>query len=230
MTALTDDPGAERKAEPSDDPRPDPAPPRKRGRPPRAIETDAVIAAVQRLFAEGGIDAVTIERTANEMSVARATLYRAIPTKQHLLGILFTRMNEDLAEAARLVTQRPGTSPLERLTGLIQVQIEAAVRMRDYLFIYFDRSRIPDTAYDEWRRWADGYEHIWINTVANAIAAGDLPPGDVRLTTRLLLGMTIWVANWYRPKEGITTEQIQARALEVLGLARAQPSAAQTDP
>ena len=131
-----------------------------------------------------------------------------------------------LAEAARVVTQKPATTPLERLTGLIHVQIEAAVRMRDYLFIYFDRSRIPDTAYDEWRRWADSYEHIWINTVANAIAAGDLPPGDVRLTTRLLLGMTIWVANWYRPKDGITTEQIQARALEVLGLARAQPAAA----
>lgn len=222
MPALTDGPGAERDSGSE----PDPAPPRKRGRPPRAIETDAVIAAVQRLFAEGGIDAVTIERTANEMSVARATLYRAIPTKQHLLGILFTRMNEDLAEAARVVAQKPATTPLERLTGLIHVQIEAAVRMRDYLFIYFDRSRIPDTAYDEWRRWADSYEHIWINTVANAIAAGDLPPGDVRLTTRLLLGMTIWVANWYRPKDGITTEQIQARALEVLGLARAQPAAA----
>jgi len=223
MRALTDGPGAEREAGSTVDAEPDPRP-RKRGRPPRAIETDAVIAAVQRLFAEGGIDAVTIERTAQEMSVARATLYRAIPTKQHLLGILFTRMNEDLAEEARVVTQRPGTSPLERLTALIQVQIEAAVRMRDYLFIYFDRSRIPDNAYDEWRRWADSYEHIWINTVANAIAAGDLPPGDVRLTTRLLLGMTIWVANWYRPKEGISTEQIQARALEVLGLARTRPS------
>jgi hypothetical protein len=37
--------------------------------------------------------------------------------------------------------------------------------------------------------------------------------------------MTIWVANWYQPKEGISTEQIQARALEVLGLARAQQAA-----
>jgi AcrR family transcriptional regulator len=213
MSASHDDPPAELAVA-------DPVAPRKRGRPPRTIDTDAVIAAVERLFAEGGIDAVTIERTASEMAVSRATLYRTIPTKQHLLGILFNKMNDELSEAAREVTQRPGTTALERLTGLIQVQIEAAVRMRDYLFVYVDRTRIPKPVYEEWRRWTDGYEHVWISTVANAIASGDLPPGDVRLTTRLLLGMTIWVANWYRPRENISPDEIHQRALEVLGLAR----------
>jgi hypothetical protein len=74
--------------------------PRKRGRPPRAIETGALIEAIERLFAHGGIDAVTIER----------------------------------------------------------------------------------------------------DTVGNAIRSGDLSPGDTLLTTRLILGMTIWVANWFRTR------------------------------
>jgi AcrR family transcriptional regulator len=192
--------------------------PRKRGRPPRAIETGAVIEAVDRLFAEGGIDAVTIERTATELGVSRATLYRTVPSKAHLLGIHFEWMRQDLDEAARAAISAPGATPRNRLVGLIRVQIDAAVRMRDYFFVYFDGTQLPEGVYQHWRRWADDYERVWIDTVAKAIRAGVLPRGDPLLTTRLILGQTIWVANWFRPKEGFTPTQIQDRALQVLGL------------
>jgi AcrR family transcriptional regulator len=201
----------------------DPAPPptpRKRGRPPRTIATDAVIDAVKRLFAEGGIEAVTIERTAAEMNVSRATLYRSVPTKKDLLGLLFTQMNRELTAAALQASRASGPGAGERLEALIGVQVEASVRMRDYLFVFIDGSRIPTSDYDEWRRWLEDYEQIWLDAVANAMASGDLPPGDVRLTTRLILGMTIWVARWFRPREQITPEQIRQRTLEILGLVR----------
>ena len=192
------------------------APPRKRGRPPRAIETEAVIDAVERLFAAGGIDAVTIERTAGELGVSRATLYRTVPSKAHLLGIHFERMRQELDRAAREATGAAGATPRERLVGLIRVQIEAAVRMRDYFFVYFDGTQLPEGVYQDWRRWADDYEQVWIETVQAAIRAGDLSPGDALLTTRLILGMTIWVANWFRTKEGFAPAEIQDRALELL--------------
>jgi hypothetical protein len=65
---------------------------------------------------------------------------------------------------------------------------------------------------------------VWIETVGNAIRSGDLSPGDTLLTTRLILGMTIWVANWFRTREGFTTGEVQDRALELLGLvARSEP-------
>src|SRR5581483_8314706 len=55
-----------------------------------------------------------------------------------------------------------GTTPRDRLVGLIRVQIEAAVAMRDYFFVYFDGSQLPRPVYDDWRRWADDYERVWI--------------------------------------------------------------------
>ena len=198
--------------------------PRKRGRPPRAIETDAVIGAVERLFADGGIDAVTIERTAAELGVSRATLYRTVPSKAHLLGIHFERMRQELDRAAREATGAAGATPRERLVGLIRVQIDAAVRMRDYLFVYFDGTQLPEGVYQDWRRWADEYEQIWIETVGAAIRAGDLSPGDPLLTTRLILGMTIWVANWFRTDEGFTPADIQNRALELLAQVAPRPT------
>ena len=194
------------------------SPPRKRGRPPRAIETGALIEAIERLFAEGGVDAVTIERTATELGVSRATLYRTVPSKAHLLGIHFEKMNQELGRAAREVAGAPGVSPRERLVGLMRVQIEAAVRMRDYFFVYFDGTQLPEGVYQDWRRWADDYEQVWIGIVGDAIHSGDLPPGDPLLTTRLILGMTIWVANWFRTRDGFTPAEIQDRALELLAL------------
>lgn len=199
------------------------AEPRRRGRPPRTIETEAVLAAIDKLFAEGGLDAVTIERTAQELGVSRATLYRSVPSKEHLLGILFERMTGELDRSAREVTRAGGTTPRERLVGLIRVQIQAAVQMRDYFFVYFDGSQLPQGVYDHWRHWANDYERVWVKTVGAAIRSGDLPPGDPKLTTRLILGMTIWVANWFKPREGFTSEQIHERAVELLGLV-ARPS------
>lgn len=192
--------------------------PRKRGRPPRTIEPDAVVDAIERLFAAGGIDAVTIERTAAELGVSRATLYRSVPSKADLLGLHFSRMTQELDRAARQATSARGATPRERLIGLIRVQIEAAVKMRDYFFVYFDGSQLPETVYRDWRRWADDYEKVWIKTVGNAIRSGDLSPGDTLLTTRLILGMTIWVANWFRAREGFTEAEIEERAVELLGL------------
>ena len=192
--------------------------PRKRGRPPRTIEPDAVVDAVERLFAAGGIDAVTIERTATELGVSRATLYRSVPSKADLLGLHFVRMTHELDRAARQATSARDATPRERLIGLIRVQIQAAVKMRDYFFVYFDGSQLPEAVYRDWRRWADDYEKVWIKTVGNAIKAGDLSPGDTLLTTRLVLGMTIWVANWFRTREGFTEADVEDRALELLAL------------
>src|SRR5947209_19542574 len=107
--------------------------PRKRGRPPRAIEPDAVLDAVERLFADGGIDAVTIERTAAELGVSRATLYRTVPSKAHLLGLHFVRMTKELDRSARQATSARGTTARHPPVGPRRAQIEAPMAMREYL-------------------------------------------------------------------------------------------------
>lgn len=192
------------------------AAPRKRGRPPRTIDNDAVIRAIERVFAEGGVDAVTIERIAQEISVSRATLYRTVPSKEHLLGILFERMTQDLDHSARRVTADLEQTSRQRLEALVRVQIHAAVQMRDYLFVYFDGTWLPEGIYDNWRQWTHDYERVWLNTVGAAIDDGALPAGEPAIMTRLILGMTIWVANWFRPEEGFSAEQVADHAIALL--------------
>ncbi|KSZ55994.1 TetR family transcriptional regulator [Rhodococcus pyridinivorans KG-16] len=185
------------------------------GRPRRRIDMDAVADAVASLYADGGYDAVTIEATAERLSVSRATLYRTVPTKEKLLGIVFERSTQDLyASAIDLVSEAPSSA--DALFGLMRLHIRAAVDMRHHLSVFFGGAGLPPDVYARWQTWTREYEHLWVDVVNDAMHDGVLDRADPRLTTRLLLGMVIWVSRWYRPEEGLTPDEIADTAVALI--------------
>jgi AcrR family transcriptional regulator len=173
--------------------------PRGRGRPRRDIDREQVADAVEELFEGGGYEAVSIEETAKRLGVSRATLYRTVPSKEHLLAILFERMTTELYAAALVIVEDTTLSARERLERLVREQIDAAFRQRKYLLVFFGGGGLPAEDLERWATWRRAYEGLWITVVTAAIESGDLPDDDPRLVTRLLTGMTTWVARWVRP-------------------------------
>jgi len=195
---------------------PQPDGPRPRGRPRRHIDMEAVAEAVGELFAEGGYEAVSITNTAEKLGVSRATLYRTVPTREHLLGVLVEQGLSELAAATEELIQVEG-SAREQLHNLVRLQVTAAVRIRSYMSVlFFGGVGLPPEVFKGWRAWSRRYETAWIRAVERAMAAGVLRKGDPRITARLLLGMVIWVARWYRPTEGITPDDIAKHAINLL--------------
>jgi AcrR family transcriptional regulator len=189
---------------------------RSRGRPKKEIDLDAAADAAAALFAEGGYDAVSIEAVAERLAVSRATLYRTVPSKEDLLGILFERTTSELYATARaLVEETP--DPAEALFGLVRVHVAAAIRMRRYLAVFFGGAGLPPEVYARWQRWSRDYEKLWLKVVQQAMAAGVLEAGEPKLTTRLLLGMVIWVSRWYRPSERLTADDIADEVIKLIG-------------
>lgn len=172
---------------------------RGRGRPRRGIDREQVADVVEALFEEGGYEAVSIEETAKRLTVSRATLYRTVPSKEHLLAILFERMTTELYDAALEIVQNPELTPRERIEHLVRAQIDAAFRQRNYLLVFFGGGNLPAEDYEKWQAWRRKYEGLWLKVVTEAIETGDLPDDDPRLITRLITGMTTWVARWARP-------------------------------
>src|SRR5581483_6008291 len=189
---------------------------RPRGRPRLVIDETELLDAVERLLVAGGIEGVSIERTAAELGVSRATLYRAVRSKEHLLGRLFRRMTDELTAEGLEAIKEDGRTARERLDALIRVQIGAAIRTRDYLFVFFGREWLEDDVYEDWREFTHDFERIWEQVVADAIAEGSLPARDPRTATRLMLGMLVWICRWYRP-EKTDVEELQAEAIRLLG-------------
>jgi AcrR family transcriptional regulator len=197
---------------------------RPRGRPRLTIDRDAVADAVAELFAEGGYEAVSIVDTAEKLSVSRATLYRTVPTKEELLGVLFERSTKQLTENAKAAIAEV-TDSAEQLNRLIELHAEAAVQMRSYMPVFFGGGDLPPEVFAQWHTWSRQYEKLWRNVVAANIRDGNLDEGDPVITTRLILGMLIWVSRWYRPKEKITSAQIAESAIQLLRVSHGAPSA-----
>jgi AcrR family transcriptional regulator len=189
---------------------------RPRGRPKRVIDLDELLDVVEKLFAQGGLGAVSIERAASDLGVSRATLYRTVPTKEHLLGLLLKRMTDDLTERALEATRDDGRPANERLYALMRVHFEAAIQMRDYMFVFFGGEGLRPDDYADWRRFASNYERIWNDAVRAAADSGALAITDPQIATRLLIGMVIWVSRWWRPQMGITADDLQAQAIRLL--------------
>lgn len=187
-------------------------PSRGRGRPRLDIDLNAVSDAAARIFSLQGYDAVSIESVATELGVSRATLYRTVPTKDALLGILFERSTADLLAAAVEVADG-GHSPGAALRGLIKVHVDAAIRMGPYMTVFTNPAGMGEEALAKWRSWTHDYEQLWASTVQRAMAARVLPEGDVTTTTRLLLGMLIWVSRWHGATHGVDGAAIAETAI-----------------
>jgi AcrR family transcriptional regulator len=171
--------------------------------------------AASLLFSQGGYEAVSIESVAERLSVSRATLYRTVPTKEHLLGIVLEWSTSDLGDRVREIIETDD-DPRSTLEGLLRVQIDAAIRTKEFFTVVAGGTGVQSDAYRRWQKWSHEYESMWYRAVERAIDAGVLAPADPVVATRLLLGMMIWVARWYRPSEGRSADEIADTAVHLI--------------
>lgn len=199
---------------------------RPRGRPRLTIDRDAVADAVAELFYEGGYEAVSVVDTAEKLSVSRATLYRTVATKQDLVGVLFERNTREIEEKVRAAIAAID-DPAECLTELVRLQADAAVQMRYSMPVFFGGGDLPKDVLQRWHSWSRRFEKMWLSVVEANMEAGYIEKADPIITTRLILGMILWVSRWYRPNEKITSEQIADEAVRLLRLGYVAPETAQ---
>ena len=188
---------------------------RRPGRPRSVISMEEVARVAAQLFSEGGYGAVSIEAVAERLSVSRATLYRTVPTKEDLLGSVLERYTTDLGDRARKAIDAED-DPRAMLENLLRIQVDAAIRTKEFFTVVAGGTGVQSDSYRRWQKWSHEYESIWEDAVARAIDAGVLAQGDPVVTTRLLLGMAIWVSRWYRDSEGRTAEEIADVAVRLI--------------
>jgi TetR/AcrR family transcriptional regulator of autoinduction and epiphytic fitness len=87
---------------------------------------DAIVQAVNRLLAEKGFDAMTVDEVAAEVGIAKASLYRHFPSKEDLAAEAMVRTLE--RALAFLEGLDPKQPPLQRLQAavrwMLQVQLQ----------------------------------------------------------------------------------------------------------
>jgi AcrR family transcriptional regulator len=180
------------------------------------IEQPQLLEAVARLLRDEGIEGVSVERVAAELDVSRATLYRTVSSREEMLGMLFREMTTELTAMAERVTADSEHTARERLDALIRLQVDAAVRMRDYLFVFFGPEWLPQEDYEDWRQFSREFQQLWVDAISAAVEEGSLTVTEPKVAARLLVGMLTWICLWYRPGE-LDADQIAAEAIRLIG-------------
>ncbi|MEV4169097.1 helix-turn-helix domain-containing protein [Nonomuraea sp. NPDC049709] len=106
-----------------------------------ARNREKVLAAAARLFAEKGVDAVSMDAVAAEAGVGKGTLFRRFGDKSGLAVALLDSRERDLQQ--RILSGPPPLGPgapaRERLAAFVAAYL-------DYLFAHLDLVRMSETA------------------------------------------------------------------------------------
>ncbi|HEY7105364.1 MAG TPA: TetR/AcrR family transcriptional regulator [Acidimicrobiia bacterium] len=124
--------------------RPAPGVARPPGRPRRAEVDEAILAAAVDLFAEGGLDGLTVEGVAARANVGKATIYRRYPCKVDLV----------IAASKLFTVDGDGVLPDTGTTrGDLRVLVDWVIAMltttplgRALPMMVSDRARVPELA------------------------------------------------------------------------------------
>jgi AcrR family transcriptional regulator len=168
-----------------------------------------------QVFNARGYDATRMEHIANAANITKSSLYHHVSGKEELLGIALRR-----AITALFATlEQPGAagaSATEHLSGVIRAVIATELHLVPEVSLL---SRVRGNSATE--QWALAerrrYNEIVSELVRAAQKEGSLPDDiDPALLTRLVLGMTTSVIEWYRPDGSWSSKGIADATLSLL--------------
>jgi AcrR family transcriptional regulator len=147
-----------------------------------------------------GFRATSLDHVAAEMGVTRPALYYYFRSKEELLAAIYDRAVGVLIDRAAAVFAQ-GLEPDVLLRRLIEVHVRTMLQERPIVRVYFQEK---DSLGDVASRSVKAKEVAFTKMMASAIQAGQAKrmfrPGDPELIVNAILGMLIWVHEWYRPE------------------------------
>lgn len=180
--------------------------PRKRGRPRqeqpspayRARQAEIIDVAIA-LFRERGFDQGNLDDVAASLGTGRASLYHYVPSKAHLLYLIFDRAISTTLETMEQIAATE--DPADRLRALIRQQVHTIAADPGLFIVFFGNRPALEQRYEaEIRPKERRLLRYLIEAVNAAIDAGALVDVEPRMAAQALLGMTSWFHKWYNPQ------------------------------
>jgi TetR/AcrR family transcriptional regulator, regulator of autoinduction and epiphytic fitness len=88
------------------------------------VREDAIVSAVNRLLAEKGFEAMTVDEVAAEVGIAKASLYKHFPSKEELAAAAMVRVLDRALAFLDQEAARPGNAT-EHLRAVVRWMLQA---------------------------------------------------------------------------------------------------------
>lgn len=174
----------------------------------QAYVKDEIIAASARLFAEGGIRAVTIDDIASSLGYTKSVVYYYFKNKNQVLWEIFNRIHETwLADMQAIVEQ--DIPPDEKLAALIRQHALNVMDRTEWTAIYFrDQSELTEAQQKTVSGRKRTFDKNFRDTYSAGVKAGifkDITPGVV---TSGIIGMCNQTHVWFKKEKGLSATEI----------------------
>ncbi|HEV8623432.1 MAG TPA: TetR/AcrR family transcriptional regulator [Acidimicrobiia bacterium] len=166
----------------------------------RGLVESELLEHATRLFAERGFAGTTLQDIADAMGLSRPSLYHYVKNKDELLARLVEDITTDAARQAKALARRTDLDAAGKLEALVRWNVRRMADKPDrFRLVERSESSLPPAlvkAHLEGRRQV---LDTFIKVIREGAETGQFRPVDERTAALAIIGMTNWVAWWYRP-------------------------------
>jgi AcrR family transcriptional regulator len=163
----------------------------------QATRREEILDVAARLF-QNGYRATSLDDVAAELRITRPALYYYFRSKEEILAAIYERAVGALIDRASLIfaEQLP---PDLLLCKLVQAHVRTMLKERPIVHVFFQEKQALGP--EAWRS-VKAKEVAFTKMLATTIKAGQksglFRPGNPELVVNAILGMLIWLYQWYR--------------------------------
>lgn len=185
---------------------------KRTGRPGRpGYDLDSLLAVAVKVFNEKGYEGTSMDVLADRLGLSKSSIYHHVSGKQELLELALGRALNGLFAATTEAGATQGRA-IERLEYLVRRSVGILTSELPYVTLLLrvrGNSAVERRALARRREFDDFVSDL----VIAAAAEGDISPDvDPALVARLLFGTVNSLIEWYRPKAGVSADDL-AQAL-----------------
>jgi len=166
----------------------------------RTPRKEEILDVAAALFAERGVDAVSLAEIAAAVGLSKPTLYHYFSRKDEILGtIIVTTIRELKIHLERAIA--PVDDPRERLIAFLEAQADFFEQHQTWfqvLIMSFSNLAEPKLR-DEAVAWRVNYENIIKGIIRDGVRTGDFRGDGINSVVRAVLASVYWLVRWYRP-------------------------------
>lgn len=172
---------------------------------PPANRREQILEVAAHLF-QKGFQNTSLDHVAAELGVTRPAIYYYFRSKEELLAAIYDRGVGLLIDRATMLFEQ-GLPPDVLLRRLIEAHVRTMLQEQPIVRVYF---REKDSLGEAASQSVKAKEVAFTKMMAATIKAGQAKKlfreGDPELIVNAILGMLIWVYEWYRPERHVEGE------------------------
>lgn len=176
-----------------------------RGRP--GHDLDSLLRTAALVFHERGYDSTSMEDLAKRLGITKSAIYHHVSGKEELLRLTVNRALDALSAVIEEPESLEGPA-ISRLRHALRRSVQVLVDEQPFVTVLLrlrGNSKVERQALAR-RRDIDGFLS---GLVTAAEREGSIRPDlDPALTSRLLFGLVNSLIEWYRPRKGLSADEL----------------------